>query len=168
MRPFFITSKQFFIDKVEQSMTYAVPPTFSRVRHGVCLQSFTALTFDDVASGHVHRLPDKSSAAEPLPTSLLKQVADIIHVHVAPFIVELFNGSLAEGYFPAVFKEAFITPIMKRPGLGGTDVSSYRSTSNLTVLSKLLERLVSRQLMRYLSFFNLLLSLKSVLRPGHY
>jgi len=44
------------------------------------------------------------------PTSLLKQVADII----APFIVELFNRSLAaEGRFPDAFKEAFITPIVK-------------------------------------------------------
>jgi len=34
-------------------------------------------------------------------------------------------------------------------------------------LSKLLERLVARQLMRYLSFFDLLLSLQSGCRPGH-
>jgi len=76
--------QQFFVDKVakvEQSTADAVPPTFSRVRPGVCLQRFNALTFDDVVSA-VHRLPDKSSAADPLCTSLLKQVADII----APFV----------------------------------------------------------------------------------
>ena len=56
---------------------------------------------------------------------------------------------------------------MKRTGLDDTDVSSYRPISNLTVLSKLLERLVARQLMRYLYFFDLLPSLQSGFRPGH-
>jgi len=77
---------------------------------------------------------------------VLKQIADVI----APFIVELFNRSLSEGHFPAVFKEAFITPVMKKPGLDAADTSSYRPISNLSVLSKLLERLVVRQLMGYL------------------
>jgi len=103
----------------------------------------------------VHRLQDKSSA-DPLRTSLLKQVADII----APFIVELFNRSLAEEHFPAVFKEAFITRIVKRPGLDDTDVSFYRPISNLTLLSKLLRYM-------YLSSFDLLPSLQSGFRPRH-
>ena len=51
------------------------------------------------------------------------------------------------GHFPAAFKEAFVTPIVKKPELDGTDVSSYRPISNLPVLSKLLERFVARQLM---------------------
>ena len=51
------------------------------------------------------------------------------------------------------FKEAFITPIVKKPGLDATSTSSYWPwpISNLSVLSKLLERLVVRQLMEYLS-----------------
>ena len=28
--------------------------------------------------------------------------------------------------FPAAFKELFVTPIVKKPGLDDTDVSSYR------------------------------------------
>jgi hypothetical protein len=57
-----------------------------------------------------------------MPTSVLKQVADL----VAPFIVELFNRSLAADHFPAGFKEAFITPLVKKPGLDVADVNSYR------------------------------------------
>jgi len=49
----------------------------------------------------IRRLPDKQSAADPIPTSVLKQIADVI----APFIVEMFNRSLSEGHFPAVFKD---------------------------------------------------------------
>jgi len=51
----------------------------------------------------IHRLPDKSSSADPVPTSVLKEIADII----GPFIAELFNCSLHKGLFPAHFKEAF-------------------------------------------------------------
>ena len=54
---------------------------------------------------------------------------------LAPFVVELFNKSFTVGHFPAAFEEAFITPIVKKPGLDDTDVSSYRPISNLPVLS---------------------------------
>ena len=46
------------------------------------------------------------------------------------------------------------------------DVSSYRPISNLPVLSKLLELLVARQLMDYLSSSDLLPSLQSGFRPS--
>jgi len=48
--------------------------------------------------------------------SVSKQVADII----APFIAELFNCSLRKGLFPVQFKETFITPVLKKPGLDAT------------------------------------------------
>ena len=67
------------------------------------------------------------------------------------------------------FKEAFITPVMKKPGLDAADTSSYRPISNLPVLSKLLERLVVRQLHADadLSSADLLPSLQSGFRQGH-
>jgi len=105
----------------------------------------------------IRRLPDKSSSADPVPTSVLKQIADI----VAPFIAELFNCSLHKGHFPAQFKEAFITPVLKKPGLDATNASSYRPISNLSVLSKLLQRLVARQVMEYLLLADLLPPLQS-------
>ena len=150
------------VAKVRSSTSDSPLPTFSRVRSGVALRSFSPLATDDVINA-VRRLPDKSSAADPIPTYLLKQVADL----VAPFIVELFNRSLAAGHFPAAFKEAFVTPIVKKSGLDATDVSSYRPISNLSVLSKLLERLVLRQLMKYLTSADLLPPFQSGFRPGY-
>jgi len=61
----------------------------------------------------------------------LNQVADVI----APFVVELFNRSLAAGHFPACFKEAFFTPVKKKAGVDSADVRSYHPISNLPVLS---------------------------------
>jgi len=90
----------------------------------------------------------------------MKRISDII----APFGAELFNHSLESGHFPVGFKEASITPVMKKSGLDPTDASSYRPISNLSVLSKLLERIVVRQLMTYLTDADLLPPLQSGFR----
>ena len=79
---------------------------------------------------------------DPLPVPVLKLVAN----ELAPFLTTLFNRLLAAGHFPDVFKEAYITPIIKKPSLDSADVRSYRPISNLSVISKLLERTVARQL----------------------
>jgi hypothetical protein len=118
------------------SATSDSPPlTFSRVRSGVAFRSFSPLATDDVINA-ARRLRDKSSAADPVPTPLPKQVADM----VAPCIVELFKRSLAAGHFPAAFKKAFVTSIGKKPGLNATDIGSYRPIASLSVLLKFLER----------------------------
>ena len=120
------------VSKVRSSTSGATPPTFSRNRPGVSFTAFSSVNVDTVIDA-VRQLPDKSSAADPMPTSVLKQVVDL----VAPYLTELFNRSLATGHFPSGFKEAFITPIVKKAGLDTSDVSTYRPISNLTVVSKL-------------------------------
>jgi hypothetical protein len=150
------------VSKVRSSTSGAIPPTFSRCLPGVSFTVFSSVNVDHVIDA-VRRLPDKSSAADPMPTSILKQVVDL----VAPYFTELFNRSLAAGHFPSGFKEAFITPIVKKAGLDTTDVGSYRPISNLSVVSKLLERIVVRQLMAYLSSADLLPALQSGFRPSH-
>ena len=126
------------------------------------MNQFLAISVDDVITA-VHHLPDKSSAVDPLPTYVLKQVADL----VAPYIAELFNRSLAAGHFPSAVKQASVTPVQKKPGPDPADPGSYRPISNLTVLSKLLERLVARQLSSYLSSAGLLPILQSGFWPSH-
>ena len=80
-----------------------------------------------------------TSAADP-PVSFLKHVAS----ELGPYLTELFNRSLATGHFPEAYKAAYITLRLKKPSLDSADVNSYQPISNLTVLSKLLERLVTR------------------------
>jgi hypothetical protein len=111
----------------------------------------------------IHQLPDKSSAADPIPVSVLKKIA----VQIAPFLTELFNRSLITGHFPHFYKSAFITPLIKKAGVDVSDCRSYRLISNLSVASKLLERLVARQLMDYLRSNDLLPSCQSAYRPFH-
>lgn len=159
------TLNSFFVEKVSKvraTTSSASAPTFSLVRDGVSLPLFSALCVDDVISS-VHKLPDKSSATDPLPTYIFKQVIDLL----APFVTELFNRSLDSGHFPSTFKEASVTPVLKKQGLNSADASSYRPISNLVVLSKLLERLVAHQLHHYLATANLLPTVQSGFRPRY-
>jgi len=89
----------------------------------------------------------------------------LVATEIAPFLTELFNRSMSAGQFPSTFKEAFITPVMKKPGLDAVNVQSYRPISNLSVVSKVLERIFARQLRQYLQSFDLLPSLQSRFRP---
>ena len=54
-------------------------------------------------------------------------------------LCDLTSGDMDKNYIhpsevAAVFKEAFITPVMKKPGLDAADTSSYRPISNLPVV----------------------------------
>ena len=135
---------------------------YTAVPDGVNFSAFSAVTTDDVISV-IGRLPDKSSAADPIPTPVFKTISNL----VGPFIVELFNRSFVTGQFPTEFKHAFITPIVKKSGLDAADINSYRPISGLSVLSKTFERVALRQLTLYLDQHRLLPSLQSGFRPGH-
>ena len=122
---------------------------------------FTTVAVSDIVAA-ISRLPDKASAADPLPTSVLKAVSDL----VAPYITELFNHWMVAGHFPHEFKHAYISPIVKKAGLDSADVGSYRPIANLSVLSKLFERVMARQLRNYLHIHNLLPTFSVRLPPG--
>jgi len=77
------------------------------------------LTTDDVINA-VRRLPDKSSAADPLPTTVLIQAIDLNDL-LSQFITELFSRSPSTGRFPAGIRQSFITLIVKKPGLDAVD-----------------------------------------------
>jgi len=147
---------------VRASTEGAPPPSFSEAPSDCRLCDFSPLTLDDVIAA-VRKLPDKQCASDPLPTRLLKDSVDLL----GPFLVEFFNRSLEQGVVPTVFKSAYITPLLKKPDLDPADAKSYRPISNLTVLSKLLERLVARQLLCYLTDKGLLPDRQSAYRAHH-
>ena len=126
------------------------------------MHQFTLLTTDDVVAA-VRQLPDKQCGTDPMPTRLLKQCVDVI----APFLTALLNHSLSLGVVPSGFKAAYITPRLKKPDLDPADVKSFRPISNLIVLSKLLERLVARQLLDHVRVHKLLPDLQSAYRAQH-
>ena len=109
------------------------------------LLQFQQVSFEEVEAA-IRALSDKSCALDPLPTTQLKAVTDI----VVPFLTKLFNWSLLNGSVPDVFKEAYITPRLKKPDLDPLDTRSYLAISNLLVMSKLVKRIVAKQLLNHL------------------
>jgi len=96
---------RFFSEKVNavRSNSDGAPePCFPTCRLEHRWRSITSVTADDIVSA-ISRLPDKSSAADPLPVSVMKLVAD----EIAPFLTELFNRSMSAGYFPSTFKNIY-------------------------------------------------------------
>ena len=77
---------------------------------------------------------------------------------------ELFSLLMSARHFPETFKE-----VIKKPGLDAADVGSYRPTSNLSVISKLLELNVSwtNNLLTILQSVDLIPRLQSGFRPRH-
>ena len=86
---------------------------------------------------------------------------------LAPFIVVLCNRSLITGCFPSEFKQAIVRPLLKKSGLDATDLKNYRPVSNLSFLSKLLERVVQSRLQVFLDSNELMPSQQSAYRQHH-
>ena len=68
----------------------------------------------------------------------------------APIIAHMANLSFVQGHFPKAFKTAQVTPLLKKPCLDKTQYSNCRSISNLSVVSKVLERLALARLQPHL------------------
>jgi hypothetical protein len=150
------------VASVRRSTEGSPDPVYAEVPSGCSLlNQFAAVNHDDVITC-IARLPDKQSSCDVLPSSVLKRVA----AEVSPFLTYLFNRSFSTGVFPNRYKTAYITPIIKKPGAVPSDVCSYRPISNLPIASKLLERLVARQVVGHLKSNDLLPDRQSAYRSG--
>ena len=77
------------------------------------------------------------------------------------------NSSLQQGCLPQSQRCAIVTPRLKKQNADPADVKNYRPISNLTFMSKVVERLVCRQLVAYLNHHNLFPALQSAYRRYH-
>ncbi len=154
----------FFHDKVAKvRLATQLSPTATFT--GPCpahLTEFVPYTADEIRLV-IMGSPIKSCSLDPLPRSLFTALLD----DILPFLTLICNTSLSSGSLPDCEKMALITPILKKPGLDFDCAANYRPVSNLTYLSKLIERLVCRQLVSYLHTHHLLASQQSAYREHH-
>ena len=68
---------------------------------------------------------------------------------------------------PSSEKYAIVMPILKKANLDANNMKNYRPISNLSFLSKLIERLVFQQLTNYLNENKLMLVYQSAYRQHH-
>ena len=69
--------------------------------------------------------------------------------------IDMVNCSLMEGCVPDAFKSAVVTPLIKKPNLPSDDLKNYRPVSGLSFISKLVERVVAKQLLEHNHVHNL-------------
>jgi Reverse transcriptase (RNA-dependent DNA polymerase) len=79
----------------------------------------------------------------------------------------MVNASLLQGRLPDSQKHAIVTSILKKPGLDTADMNNYRPVPNLSFMSKLIERVVAKQLHEYLSANNLIPRFQSASGKSH-
>ena len=97
--------------------------------------------------------PNKQSDSDPIPTWHLKECSSIL----VPTVTNIVNLSLTTGQFHPTIKEPIISPLLKKPTLDKEELSSYRPISNLSLISKIIERVVKSRLTDHLtsnSFLN--------------
>jgi len=155
MHPLFISFFYKKIADVRAATARTAPPVFTPAPPGSELRLFLPVTEDDVIK-LVLSLPDKQCSSDPIPTPHLKANIDLL----APFLCRLF-WSLENGCVSSSLKSAYITPNVKKVCLNPTDLKSYCPISNLSAVSKFLERLVTKQLVVYLKDTGLLPDLQS-------
>lgn len=100
---------------------------------------------------------------DPIPTHLFKDILPLI----SEAILKIINTSLENGYVPQSFKFAAIKPLLKKPNLDPDILANYRPISNLPFISKVLEKVVVKQLYRHLQDNSLFEKFQSGYRAHH-
>lgn len=98
---------------------------------------------------------------DPLPSWVIKELWSTL----GSYVLSILNYSLSS--FPACFKSAVVKPLLKKPGLDAETPSNYRPVSNLAFLSKVFEKVSSKQLVHYLTENNLFEPLQSAFRANN-
>ena len=114
----------------------------------------------------ISKLPYVSSSispSDPVPLSIFKLYSD----YLCPNICNIISYSLNSGTVPSIFKQAIITPILKKHSLDPELLLNYRPFSQLTWVNTISERVVSCQLFSYLSANNLHIPQQSGFRRGY-
>ena len=126
------------------------------------LTSFNTVIEDEVRKC-IMNSATKSCSLDVIPTWLLKKSLGVL---LSP-ITRIVNLSLSQSMMPTVFKEAVITPILKKSSLDPENLKNYRPVSNLSFISKLIERIVASKLTSYLENNSLLEPLQSAYKKYH-
>ena len=124
--------------------------------------AFTQVSKDTVDK-IIRNSPTKPCLLDPWPTFLIKECSDIL----LPSITKLVSCSLVEGYVPDGFKIAVVTPFIKETTLLVDDLKTYPPVSGLSFISKLVEWVVAKQLLKQKHVQNLNILYQSAYKTDH-
>ena len=126
------------------------------------LNVFSAVTESEVRK-IIAKSPTKSCSLDPAPTWMVKDSVD----ELIPMVTILVNLSLQSANVPDSMKQALVTPLLKKDDLDPEVLKNYRPVSNLSFLSKVLERVVAARLTNYMTINQLHEPMQSAYRACH-
>ena len=94
---------------ISQSDCDLVPPDKPVVDTNVILRSFRNLSEQDIYD-LIQKSAKKSCVLDPLPTTLVCDSLDVL----LPVITKLVNTSLSTAHFPTEWKQAIVSPLLKK------------------------------------------------------
>ena len=100
---------------------------------------------------------------DPCPTSIIKECLDLL----AKPLMTIINVLISQGVFLQHFKQAHITPLLKKSSLARQEFKNYRPVSNLNCVSKLMETVVANQIKRHVDGFGLNNPFQSAYKAFH-
>ena len=104
----------------------------------------------------------KMGELDPMPSSLVKEYAAVL----APIITQIINKSMDEGTVSENLKNAILKPLLKKQGLVPISCN-YHLVSNLLYILKLLEKVVSTQLIDLAEMLGNMEPYQSAYHSGH-
>lgn len=105
------------------------------------LSTFKELN-DKEISDIITSCANKTCSLDCLPTWLVKENISVVLL----YIKNIVNCSLSDGIFPHSFKQAIVTPIIKKSSLDWNELKHYRPVSNICFIGKVIEKAVISQL----------------------
>ena len=156
----------YFIDKIENTQSYIRSelhqlqlvnrnmPKYNQVVASsddfTCLTQFRPSTLSELKEIIIDNTVKTTFGIDPLPSNVMMECIDSL----MPSLLDLVNTSLRTGSIDGV-KYSFVKPLLKKVDLDCSKFSSYRPISNLSFISKLIERVVAKRLNDHMTLNNL-------------
>ena len=97
-----------------------------------------------------------------IPSAFIKENLDM----PLPVLLRIVNHSITTGSFNKLWKLSTIVPLQKKAG-SDTSLTNYRLVNNLPFLSKIVEKVILKQLQSHIDEHQLLTSRLCAYRPGY-
>lgn len=163
----------FFINKIENlryeldGITYLNDYSDTFLNYNVQdsssdLNQFCPLTDSDVLK-LVNSQNKTSCSLDPFNISKVPEILPLL----IPIFTKIINACFTLGVFPSSEKIALVRPLLKKSSLDPNDLKNYRPISNLTFLSKLIEKALLNQLIPHFNNNKCISDFQSAYRQHH-
>ena len=129
---------------------------------GELLEEFTSISESELQT-IVLGMSNASCMLDPLPTDLLKLCID----EILPALTRIVNLSIQNSEVSRDLKVAVVKPLLKKMSLDPEEFKNYRPVSNLSFLSKVIEKVIAVKLQHHLDSNRLCEPMQSAYRRFH-